>query len=263
MSLLLAKSTQPAIVPPLVIPADTRRIVYRGVYRTEEYRTGSRFAFWQPAPVAAPPNDLTGSIALTFGGASVLRGAGALSGELPLTVGTSGAVTGVGALTASTALLFGTTGAVTDIPGKVSGTAGLVFGATGSLITLTPSTVTVATGGWYGARTPEQAARERKRRRDDEDKPSADLPSVAQAGPESAVATPQAPAADLDLVRNLVAYWTGEADRNELNRRAQRALDYALRAQTVLAMQLFERELARQMEEDEMSALLMILANDD
>jgi len=114
-------------------------------------------------------------------------------------------------------------------------------------------------GGGYLAEFQRQR---RRKRRNDKDKTPSSLPAEAQAGPGSADATPPAPAADLELVRSLVAYWTGEADREQLNRRAQRALDYALRAQTVLAMQLFERELARQMEDDDMSALLMILADD-
>lgn len=117
---------------------------------------------------------------------------------------------------------------------------------------------------WADAERQVRRARRRLEEEDEaESKSPAVLPSAAQAGPGSADATPQAPAADLELTRQLVAYWTGEADRERLNRRAQRALDYALRAQSVLAMQLFERELARQLEEDaDMQALLLILAND-
>lgn len=117
--------------------------------------------------------------------------------------------------------------------------------------------------GGFGAENDFRAWRQRRKRKTPESKPPAVPPSgEAQAGPGSADATPPAPAADLELVRQLVAYWTGEADRELLNRRAQRALDYALRAQTVLAMQLFERELARQLEDDDMAAVLAILADD-
>lgn len=110
--------------------------------------------------------------------------------------------------------------------------------------------------GGYGALNEYDASRQRNRRRkrleDDEDDPP---PTVAQD------ATPPDTSRDMELTRQLVAYWSGEADREMLNRRAQRALDYALRAESVLAMQLFERELMRQMEEEEM-ALLLTLLND-
>lgn len=120
-----------------------------------------------------------------------------------------------------------------------------------------------AAANWAAIERQRARARRRLEEEDeDESKTPAVLPSAAQAGPGSADATPQAPAADLELTRQLVAYWSGEADREQLNRRAQRALDYALRAQSVLAMQLFERELARQMEDDDFAAVLMLLADD-
>lgn len=70
--------------------------------------------------------------------------------------------------------------------------------------------------------------------------------------------------ADLELIRNLVAYWTGQADRALLDRRARRALDRALQAETVLTMQIFERELHRnmRMEDEEQAAALLLILND-
>lgn len=202
----------------------------------------------------------SGSSALTFGDTATLTGAGALAGASPLVLGASGTVAGSGALVGSAALLLGTSADLGTIAGPVSGTASLVFDATGALVSLTPADAQPFVGGYFAEA---RRQRRKKRRDDDESKTPADTsPSAAQAGPGLSDATPGAPAADLELVRQLVAYWTGEADRNLLNRRAQRALDYALRAQTVLAMQLFERELARQMEDDDIAALLMILADD-
>lgn len=89
--------------------------------------------------------------------------------------------------------------------------------------------------------------RKRKRKADDDEPPPAAPPPDAP------------PNRDLELTRQLVAYWSGEADRSILTRRAQRALDYALRAETVLAMQLFERELAKQLEEEELALMLFVL----
>ena len=271
--------------PKLVLPGQQRRIEYTGVYRRPQYGSGTRFAFFQPLEVAPPSGDIFGTTTLTFGvgtasltgsgalaatgvltfddGTSVLRGLAAVAGTTALTLGDAAALTGRGALAGSTALLLGASLAPPTIA-LIAGTATLEFGA--SLAPTAAATTPEQPSGGYGAQNEYNAARQRKRRRrddDDESKTSADLPSVAQAGPGSADATPQAPAADLELVRQLVAYWSGEGDREMLNRRAQRALDYALRAQSVLAMQLFERELARQMEDDEMSALLMLLAEDD
>jgi hypothetical protein len=203
--------------------------------------------------------ELVATGVLTFGhGTSVLTGAGTLAGADALALGGAATLAGSGALAGPAALLLDAAGTLVAADGSIDGTAALAFGATGAIASLTVGDAAAASVAGYAA----DARRRRRKREDDESKPSAALPSVAQAGPGSADATPQAPAADLELVRNLVAYWTGEADREQLNRRAQRALDYALRAQTVLAMQLFERELARQMEDDEMSALLMILADD-
>jgi len=351
--------------PKVVIPAEPRRIAIRGVYRTAEYRTGSRFAFWQPLEVAAPSGDIAGTAALTFGtGTVTLTGTGELTASAALTFGDTATLAGAGALLGASALAFGDAATLTGT-GALEGSAGLVFGAsasaelggiqgasalvfgqtatltgsgllagasaltfgqtatltgagalqgatalvlgqtadltgTGALAgttallfgaSMTPPTVVEIDGaaalafdvtgtltdasappaqpeqpsGGYGAQNEYNAARQRRKRRrgDDESKTPDVLPIEAQAGPGSSVATPTAPAADLELVRQLVAYWSGEGDREQLNRRAQRALDYALRAQSVLAMQLFERELARQMEDDEMSALLMLLAEDD
>lgn len=110
------------------------------------------------------------------------------------------------------------------------------------------------TGG-YGAQNFYNAAQQRRRRTRDDDEDEDKPERVAQP------ATPPEPQpnTDLELTRQLVAYWTGEADRSVLTRRAQRALDYALRAETVLAMQLFERELAKQMEEEELALMLFML----
>lgn len=346
--------------PKVVIPAEPRRIAIRGVYRTAEYRTGSRFAFWQPLEVAAPSGDIAGTAALTFGtGTVTLTGTGELTASAALTFGDTATLAGAGALLGASALAFGDAATLTGT-GALEGSAGLVFGAsasaelggiqgasalvfgqtatltgsgllegasaltfgqtatltgagalqgatalvlgqtadltgTGALAgttallfgaSMTPPTVVEIDGaaalafdasgtltdaaapapsdeflpGGYRAELRRQ--RRRRRRDDDESKTPGSLPAEAQAGPGSSDATPTAPAADLALVRELVAYWSGEADRALLNRRAQRALDYALRAESVLAMQLFERELARQMEEEE-TVLLMLLLNDD
>jgi hypothetical protein len=109
--------------------------------------------------------------------------------------------------------------------------------------------------GGYGAQNYYDAWQQRRRRKRDDDEDEDKPEPVAQP------ATPPEPQpnADLELTRQLVAYWTGEADRSVLTRRAQRALDYALRAETVLAMQLFERELAKQMEEEEIALMLFML----
>ena len=111
--------------------------------------------------------------------------------------------------------------------------------------------------GGYGALNDYNAwlQRQRRRKRKDDDEDEGKPEPVAQP------ATPPEPQPnrDLELTRQLVAYWTGEADRSILTRRAQRALDYALRAETVLAMQLFERELAKQMEEEEVALMLFML----
>jgi hypothetical protein len=197
--------------------------------------------------------------------------AGTLSLTLDsVTVSATGAVRVSGSLSATLgAVALSATGTVSNGPtGTLAATlADVAVSAAGTVSGIGIPTTRPA--GWYGARTPEQARREREaaRRRleedEDESKTPGSLPAEAQAGPGSSAATQTAPAADLELTRQLVAYWSGEADRAQLNRRAQRALDYALRAQSVLALQLFERELARQMEDDEMASLLLLLAEDD
>ena len=61
------------------------------------------------------------------------------------------------------------------------------------------------------------------------------------------------------LAKELTERYADAVGREFLARRAQRALDYAERAQTALAYELALREMARQAEEEEM-ALLLILA---
>lgn len=206
---------------------------------------------------------LAASGAIVFGGTSALTGSGALVGADTLTFGGTSALTGAGALAGSGAITFGNDATLVAASGSVTGSADIVFGASA---TLTPPAVSEErpSGGYLAANmAAAERQRRRKRRRDvEESAPGLLPPGPAQAGPGSADATPPAPAADLELVRSLVSYWTGEADRSLLNRRAQRALDYALRAESVLAMQLFERELAKQMEEEEMALLLTLLADD-
>jgi hypothetical protein len=205
---------------------------------------------------------------------TVAAGSGAVTGSLSVTLdGVTSAGTGTvrvsGSLSATLgAVALSGTGAVSSGPnGSLAATLGNVTAAaTGTVTGVGTAPKPEQPSGGYGAQNEYNAARQRRKRRkrdEDESKPPDSLSIVAQAGPGSSDATQTAPAADLELVRQLVAYWSGEGDRERLNRRAQRALDYALRAQSVLAMQLFERELARQMEEDaDMQALLLILADD-
>jgi hypothetical protein len=136
-------------------------------------------------------------------------------------------------------------------------TVALTDGATVADVAPTETEPEERPSGGYGAQNDYNAwlqrQRRRKRRTDDDEDEKPEIVAQPATPPE-----PQ-PNPDLELTRQLVAYWSGEADRSILTRRAQRALDYALRAETVLAMQLFERELAKQMEEEEIVLLLTLL----
>lgn len=71
---------------------------------------------------------------------------------------------------------------------------------------------------------------------------------------------------DIERLRRLVAYYVENAPADDLSRRAQRALDYAKAARSTAALAMFERELAKQMEEEDLAlivALIVALLLDD
>jgi len=112
-------------------------------------------------------------------------------------------------------------------------------------------------GAWdgYVAAKLRKQARERKDRLwTDEDE--AELGELLRAIPEK---SPEE--RELERIRALVADYASDAQREFLTRRGQRAVEYAQRAQTSLALQLAAREIER-FEEDAIAAVLAIALAD-
>lgn len=113
-------------------------------------------------------------------------------------------------------------------------------------------------GGWNFAfeRELSRRLRRRFRRKDDEEQVEAALEAVGVAIPPPPATV--APQDDTPRLRALVARY----ERLQLppSKRTERAVRYARRAQTELAYELALREIAQQIEDDELS-LVLALAN--
>jgi hypothetical protein len=107
-------------------------------------------------------------------------------------------------------------------------------------------------GGWGAWNDYEAERRRRKRLRELELEDEADRLEALLIAEGKLPANPQID--DRITVREFAV------QAEAFNRRTQRAIDYALRAQTALAYQLAAREIAKQVEEEELAMILMIAA---
>lgn len=115
--------------------------------------------------------------------------------------------------------------------------------------------------GGYGAANEAAAERQRQRLKlRERERWTAEHEAELAALLQARIAAQEAPAVDdLARIRALVAEYAGQADY--LSRRGQRAIEYAQRAKTDLAMQLAAREIER-FETDALAALLVIALDD-
>jgi hypothetical protein len=116
--------------------------------------------------------------------------------------------------------------------------------------------------GGYGARNEWEAAQQRRRAKsrlkarwtaEDE----AELAALIQAIPDE-----PDPAAETRRLKALVNEFAATTQADLLTKRAQRALDFAQRAQTQLAYQIAAREIERQQQDEELAVLLALATED-
>jgi hypothetical protein len=150
-----------------------------------------------------------------------------------------------------------------------SGTASLpILTAAGEGLTVKGQS---ATGGWASVIRAEQARekakRERWKREDEEElaelirrneRLKAAEATVERALEAAGETAPAGSATDLKRLEALTSRYAAITDRDQLARRAQRALEYAERSRTQMAYELALRELARSIEEEELAVLLLI-----
>lgn len=112
------------------------------------------------------------------------------------------------------------------------------------------------TGGWaaYNAYDAERQRRRRKQEQDEEDEREALADRL-----EAQLAAEGLLEADPVVAQRIVVREYAQSPEL-LNRRAQRAVEYALRAKTELAWQLAAREIARQEEDEELAVILLLAA---
>lgn len=119
-----------------------------------------------------------------------------------------------------------------------------------------------ATGGWstYFRREQEALRRRHLKALDEEAEEAREREALAERLEAALIADGTATQHDVDRLR-LAQLAAQYADRALLDRRAQRALAYAERAESALAVQLALRELRRQQEDEELALLLALAAD--
>lgn len=223
---------------------------------------------------------LTGSSALSFGQTGALAGAGALSGTGALSFGQSGLLAGTGTLAGTSAIVWGAS-ATTDLPaGALAGTAALIFGTSG-LLTATgilAGSASLVFNAFAGAVTPasnfsggflyeyERSMSVRARHRARQEQLEEDVQALQdKVDAEIALLLHRQEAEDerkAELARLQTLVQRHSHEQLHLSSRAKVAYVRALGQANFSALEALDRELQRQLDEEEATAL-MILLNED
>jgi hypothetical protein len=211
---------------------------------------------------------LAGSLALALDLTGTLGNAapGDINGSIPLALLTSGVLTGTGNPLGSISFSFDLTGALGGTA-LFTGLADLTLDMTGALTdaNAAPAPVTETfTGGFLYAYELERARR-RKRKREQEEREEEARALKDKVDAEIALLLAQQEAeserkAELDRLQKLVKQHSN--DQLQLSDRAKIAYVRALTQANFSAMEALDRELQRQLDEEEITAL-MILLNED
>lgn len=211
---------------------------------------------------------LAGSLALALDLTGTLGNAapGDINGSIPLALLTSGVLTGTGNPLGSISFSFDLTGALGGTA-LFTGLADLTLDMTGALTdaNAAPAPVTETfTGGFLYAYELERARRrKRKREQEEREEEARTLQDKVDAEIALLLAKQEAEAerqAELDRLQRLVRQHSN--DQLQLSDRAKIAYVRALTQANFSAMEALDRELQRQIDEEEITAL-MILLNED
>lgn len=244
--------------------------------------TGSISLSVSPAGALTGTGALAGSVAVTVAPSGALTGAGALAGSVPLSFVPAGILTGAGAIAGSIPVSISVSGALSGAsPGDIAGSVSMALTPTGTLtgagaldglvmldlgvsgLFAQPITASADySGGFLFAYELEQAHRRRKRAEQEERKADASH-LMDKVDREIALLLQKQEAedeqrAELDRLKGLVSAHSRE--QLELSDRAKIAFTRALAQANFSALEALDRELQRQLEEED-TAVLMLLLN--